>query len=545
MRRYFFLLVSIIIFLSLTGPSIISGNFAFVFDMGRDQLWTRDMVELRRPTLIGPWGSIAGVFFGPLWFYLLSIPYLIFKGDPRGAVLVPLAANLLTMIIGWQFLRKNKHPIAGNIFAVLYSVSPLAVSLSSFAFHANLLPLTTLLFFIGLYVSHKSLFINHKSLFGLPLSALMASLAYHFEPAAGVMLTGYLLLIFFGRTLIFWFSKKSAGTPEPRTRALATHGRRPWEQASVVLGLFLLPFLPQFIFELRHDFIQTKSLFDYLSGKNTSLGGVLPLSERIVERGAKLGGTLTYSLVAVDSNFWKIILLGLFILAVLSLIKLKKKLKTDEFTVYCLLFTVQFILFHYLAYTFLFPAELKGWYLSGFVSVYILAFSLICDFVYKFSRLFILAVLILIIIRNINPFDRFFGGQKPPLPPETFSAQIEVVDWIYQDAIYKDRPFAVYTYTLPIYDYQYQYLLWWRGVNKYKLLPAEYSYKPGETSYLQYKDRFVSSVWKPEDARLMYLIIEPDNLEFRVAGWMGNFLRLDKLETREFPSKVKVLFGSL
>ena len=36
----------------------------------------------------------------------------------------------------------------------------------------------------------------------------------------------------------------SAGTPEPRTRALATHGRRPWEQASVVLGLLIIILYP-------------------------------------------------------------------------------------------------------------------------------------------------------------------------------------------------------------------------------------------------------------------------------------------------------------
>ncbi|GEM_PF-2221281 len=562
MRRYIFLLISIVILLSLTLPSIVSGNFAFVFDMGRDQLWTRDMVELRRPALIGPWGSIAGVFFGPLWFYLLSIPYLIFRGDPRGAVLVPLAVNLLTMIIGWQFLRKNKHPIAGNIFAILYSVSPLAVSLSSFAFHANLLPLTTLLFFIGLYVFHKSLFINHppaiafgdsrwravKSLFGLPLAALSASLAYHFEPAAGVMLTG-----FFGLALIFTRVKircqirtlklrSSVAWTETTSRSKHTLGY------SIIIAIivFLLPFLPQFIFELRHDFIQTKSLMAYFSGENTSLGGVLPLGERIVERGVKLGGTLTYSLFTVDSNLWKIIFLGIFILALLALTKLKKFiLNIDSFTLYSLLFTLYFLSFHYLAYTFLFPAELKGWYLSGFVSIYILAISLILDFLYKFSRLLILAVLMFIAIRNINPVNRFFITNPSQPVPETLSSQIEVVDWIYQDAIYKNKPFAVYTYTPPIYDYQYQYLLWWRGINKYKLLPAEYSYKPGETSYLQYKDRFVSSVWKPEDARLMYLIIEPDNQQFRVDGWMGDFPKSGQLETKEFPSKVKVLFGTI
>ena len=70
MRRYFFLLISIVALLVLTLPSIISGDFAFVFDMGRDQLWTRNMVELRRPTLIGPWGSIRSI----LWaFMVLSL----------------------------------------------------------------------------------------------------------------------------------------------------------------------------------------------------------------------------------------------------------------------------------------------------------------------------------------------------------------------------------------------------------------------------------------------------------------------------------------
>ena len=42
---------------------------------------------------------------------------------------------------------------------------------------------------------------------------------------------------FFGWALIFSL-RKSAGTSEPRNRALVTHGRRPWEQVSVVWGAF-------------------------------------------------------------------------------------------------------------------------------------------------------------------------------------------------------------------------------------------------------------------------------------------------------------------
>ena len=205
MRRYIFLLIAIALLLAQTLPTILSGRFTFAFDMGRDLLWVRNMVELKKPTLIGPWGSIAGVYFGPFWYYLLAIPYIIFNGDPRTAVTIPLAANLLAIIIGWMFLRRHKNPVAADIFALLYSVSPMIVSLSSFAFHANLLPLVTLIFAIGLfnfYVNPKKSLKLSSIFLNLPLSALSASLAYHLEPAAGVMLTGFLGLWLIGQIII-------------------------------------------------------------------------------------------------------------------------------------------------------------------------------------------------------------------------------------------------------------------------------------------------------------------------------------------------------
>ena len=447
MRRYFFLLISIAVLLLLTLPSIVSGNFTFVFDMGRDQLWTRNMVELRRPTLIGPWGSIAGVFFGPLWFYLLSIPYLIFNGDPRAAVLLPLASNLTAMIIGWKVLRKYNHSQAADLFAVLFGVSPAIVGLSSFAFHANLLPLVTLLFFIGLYVFHKSLFINHKSLIGLPLSALMASLAYHFEPAAGVMLTVLLGLWSIGTIII----KKIK-----INRSLI----RLFVYSFIA---FTIPFLPQFIFELRHDFIQTKSLMAYFQGQNHSLGGELALGQRVTERITKLAGTLTHSLFPTEFTSGKWIIFIAFILLVVIFIKKKTESRYD-FSHFLLLFTLYFLLFHYLAYTFLFPAELKGWYLYGFPPLFILSMSLILENVKSKSKLLSVLVTVftaIIVFISVNPIQRLFGA-KDPMPPETLGAQMEVVDWVYKDAVAKSQPFAVYTYTPPVYDFHYEYLLWWR-----------------------------------------------------------------------------------
>jgi len=532
MRRYFFLLISIALLLLLTLPSIISGNFTFVFDMGRDQLWTRNMVELKRPTLIGPWGSIAGVFFGPLWFYLLSIPYLIFNGDPRAAVLLPLASNLAAMIIGWKVLHRYNHPQAADFFAILYGVSPAVVGLSSFAFHANLLPLATLLFFLGLYNFYRSLFINHKSSFvGLYLSSLMASLSFHLEPAAGVMLT-----IFFGLWVI--------GTIISNKVKINHSFIRLFIYSFIV---FVIPFLPQFIFELRHDFIQTKSLTAYFQGKNPSLMGELALDQRVTERITKMAGTLTHSLFPTESTSGKWIIFSAFIL--LAVIYLTKKIKErqNDFSHYFLLFTIYFLLFHYLAYTFLFRAELKNWYLSGFIPLYILSMSLMLEDIKHRSKTYgnlIIIFTVIIVYISINPVQRFFKA-KDPISPENLGAQMDVVDWIYKDAVAKSQPFAVYTYTPPVYDYHYEYLLWWKGTRKYNLLPAEFSYRPGETSYSQYKTEFMSKQWKPEDAKLIYLIIEPDSLAKRLTGWMGNFPKAKQLETKEFPSKVKVLFGTI
>lgn len=548
MRRYFFLLISIALLLLLTLPPIISGNFTFVFDMGRDQLWTRNMVELKRPTLIGPWGSIAGVFFGPLWFYLLSIPYLIFNGDPRAAVLLPLASNLAAMIIGWKILRKYNHPQAANFFAILYGVSPAIVGLSSFAFHANLLPLATLLFFLGLYNFYSSSSIIHHPLSGLPLSALMASLSFHLEPAAGVMLT-----IFFGLALIFTLVKISwqIRTPKLSSSAAWTETTRRSKHTlgpSIIIAIlaFTIPFLPQLIFELRHDFIQTKSLTAYFQGKNLSLMGELALDQRVTERITKLAGTLTHSLFPTEFTSGKWIIFTAFILLVVIL--LKKKTESDRgFSHYSFFFTLYFLLFHYLAYTFLFPAELKNWYLYGFAPLYILSMSLILEKIKLRSKTYSNLVIIftaVIAYISFNPVERFFK-EKDSMPPETLGAQMEVVDWIYKDAVAKSQPFSVYTYTPPVYDYHYEYLLWWKGTRIYNLLPAEFSYRPGETSYSQYKMEFMSKQWKPEDAKFIYLIIEPDSLAKRLTGWMGNFPKAKQLETKEFSSKVKVLFGPI
>lgn len=528
MRRYIFLLIAITLLLSQTLPTIFNGRFTFAFDMGRDLLWVRNMVELKKPTLIGPWGSIAGVYFGPLWYYLLAIPYTIFNGDPRAAVAVPLAANLTAIIIGWLFLRRRQHWIAADVFALLYSASPMIVSLSSFAFHANLLPLTMLLFIIGLYEGPALPLVRPgliKQLAGFPLSALSASISYHLEPAAGVMMTGFLGIWLIAHII---FGKIKINYSFIRLFAYS-------------LILFIIPFIPQIIFELRHNFIQSKSLIAYFQGENTSLGGVLPLSERITERFFKISDTLSYSLLSNEVEFLKPIFAFIFLFACLTMGLLSRLSQNqNNMAINYSLLTINFLVFHYLGYTFLFLAELKSWYLSGFASLFILTTVLIIEKLFVYRRFLGVVAVAAFMLWNTNGFTKLIPKNNQTAAPETLTAQLEVVDWIYQDGLKSIEPFSVYTYTPPIYDYSYQYLIWWRGKNRYGKLPAQFNYLPDETSYLPEKEKFISADWKPQDAKIIYLIIEPETIEFRRRGWLGHFAALDTIDKTEFSSGVIV-----
>lgn len=521
MRRYIFLLISIAIFLSATLPTIIGGHSYFTFDMGRDLLWTRNMVELKKPTLIGPWGSIAGVYFSPYWYYLLAIPYILFRGDPRSAIIVPLIFNIAVIIIGWRYLKKEKHLIAANIFALIFAASPMVINLSSFAFHANLLPLATLIFLIGLI---------NKNIF---LSAFVASLSYSLEPAAAFMLTLFLAIF------VLW-------------QLIKKHSFISFRSLIISIFLFITPFAPQIIFEIRHQFIQTKSLIAYFTGQNTSLGGNLPLLQRIPERIDKFSGILSYSLFPVETNWIKWILTIIFILLTIIFLKnsfviarqftlsLPKGGNLYRFVHYSLVF----ILFHYLAYVFIFPAELKGWYLSGFAVVYIFIFSVFSEnIIQKIPQISWLVYfgLFLLTFHNLGFTQRHSRRSGPPPTPETFKAQLEIVDWIYQDALSEKQPFAVYTYTPPIYDYNYQYLIWWRGTQKYHFLPAEFSYLPNKNDYLPYMSRFISVNWLPQQAQLIYAIMEPEQGTWKQKDWLDNFKDLEVINTNVYPSGLTVI----
>src|SRR3989344_2754944 len=173
---------------------IIRDSVPFAYDMGRDLLWAKDISFYHIPTLIGPAGSIWGVYFGPLWFYFLSIPLLISGGHPISAVYFTASTIILTGALAYFLFFKYIGKRLAFILAIIILFSAALINISTFAFHANLLPLLTFLtiYFCFLAIVKNPIYIS--------LSFLFVSLMFHADPAPAVVFTSIPMFV-------FWFFK--------------------------------------------------------------------------------------------------------------------------------------------------------------------------------------------------------------------------------------------------------------------------------------------------------------------------------------------------
>ncbi|MBI2599039.1 hypothetical protein HYW40_02380 [Candidatus Curtissbacteria bacterium] len=462
----------------------------FAYDMGRDLLWAKDISFYHIPTLIGPAASIWGVYFQPFWYYFLASPLLISGGNPLSAVYATASTVVLTGILAFILFRKYLPKIYIFTLTVLLLFSSNLVNISTFAFHANTLPLLTLLvtYFTFLAVVKNPLY--------LALSTLAVSLMFSADPAPAVAFT--IVLVFF--FLFFKFFKSKQGL---KTFLLS-------------LIAYLIPFIPQILFELRNNFIQTKSLLAYFMGNNPSLSGHLPLLERIPNR------ILVY-FDFLKSNFapQNLLAIGLIIFTVFGIYKLakaKSKFSTFNFQL-SILFKINLYIFiiTFLVNTFLVTVEIKNWYLYGLaVNV---AFLIVFALIGLKSKGGLLIFLIIFLTTNLMPVARNEKIAKSKKDPAQLSNQMRAIELIYQDT---QTPFSVYVYTPSVYDLNYQYLFWWQGVEKRRGLPSDFAYLPNKPDYVRNKSKYFVN---PKMENTIYLIIEnaPENEFYTSASWQTNF----------------------
>lgn len=330
-----FLVVVFGLVLLLLSSHLWNGDILFHTDLARDFLVLEELIETKNPTLIGPRsGGIPGVFHGPLWYYLSLIPFVLSKGDP--------------VIMGWFWWLLGVISSLVLLTLTYKLTKNLTISiLVAIGFSLKLLPLATspvnnymadlfsfLVFAVWLaWLQKPSLKLAMAGWFGL-------GLLVQFQMAFAVPIA----LVWFPVFLFYLYRNKKY-------------------QHLLSVILFVPPILSFIFFEVRHDFLQTRSVLSYLQLEKS---GELSLIERLLQRllSAFGDGLNIYSLPA----FFAPIITGIFCWFGL---KTKNKLVKNAIT----LFTVWYVGWWILAC--LFSGTIWIYYFSPFFGILFLCIGLI------------------------------------------------------------------------------------------------------------------------------------------------------------------------
>lgn len=486
----FFVLFILFLGVGLRAQETFSHNFLFLLDQGRDMMAVKSIIYDHHPTLIGPSTSLRGVFQGPFWYYLLGLPTFIFGGDPWGGVLLMLIISVAVIIVVYFWIRKLFGEKAGITTLFLFAISPEAAAAATYAWNPHpmwLLIVTYIFSFYGV--------INISTKFNLLLWPLIG-LMFHFQTALAVFILASSVIY------IFFFSRKSI---------LNRH--------FLVGVIFLLcTFLPQVLFDLRHDFLMTKSILSIFGGSEQGLfvrgenhGYFDLVNSHII---SFYNNFRSAFVVAGYLKYFPDFAIGIIILAFLFVNRIKLFLKKESLFILILSRLILIVL----VLSFIYPFPIRYWFLTGFQSFYLIILGLILSKIYVnfLGKVILIPLFIILIFNSLQRIDLLYF--KPPNDggAEKIKGKLSAIDFIYKDS--RGKSFGLLVFTPPVYSYAYDYLIWWYGNNKYKYVP--YSDKKG----------------------IFYLMIEVDKSKpWSYKGWLETVVKTGTiLETTNLPSGLTV-----
>lgn len=460
----------------LRAQETLSNNFLFLIDQGRDMMAVKNIVFDHHLTLIGPYTSLQGVFQGPLYYYLLSIPTFILNGNPWGGVFLMLIISLCVMIVSFFWMKKLFGVKAATVTLFLVAICPAAVAAATYIWNPHPMWLLVTFFIFIFYEAQKD---KKYHLFLWPIIALM----FHFQTALAV----FILLGSFLYFLIF--------------------ERKNFRKKEFYYGLLIsiLFFLPQIIFELKHNFLMTKSVLILLMGKDQ---GLFTKGEHT--NFLNLINSHPYEFyVNFNSSFlhegiMQNIPLFLFIFLIFMLLfgrKIKVVSEKENNFIWILTRLVIILLFLMLIY----PFPIRYWFLTGFEMFYIIPLGLLLSKLLNFAKskllLYLFFVLVIFYLKPVI-YDLYFHPDYGGIAK--IKGKSDAIDFIYKDA--NGKPFNLLVFTPPVYTFAYDYLIWWKAKEKYNYVPGN------------------------EKKGIFYLLIEPDsNQPWSYKGWEETVIKTGKV----------------
>lgn len=158
-RHLFVLLLLILILATFLRFYRLSEYMTFLGDEGRDALVIKSILLDHHIPLIGPPTSIGNIYLGPLYYYMMAIPMMIFWLNPVAAAGMNAFIGVLTVFLIYFLSKRLFNKEAGLLASFLYAVSPVNIIYSRSSWNPNPAPFFACL---GMYCVYKTH--NEKSL---------------------------------------------------------------------------------------------------------------------------------------------------------------------------------------------------------------------------------------------------------------------------------------------------------------------------------------------------------------------------------------------
>ena len=458
-KKYWFL----ISFLCLTTLAIIlrwypihGGLFTFEYDMAKDSLIMLEMYQYKDPSLVGPTTSIPGLFYGPAWYYIALIPNILMNFTPFAGVIVVWLGVAINIYLFKKYV--------GTFEAFLYAVSSGLIGAQQNAWT----PYMTTLIIGPLLIVLTKIKSNKKiDTVQLELVAALTSLLFHFQPAYGIV-----------------------AIPVVLAPLVVKKIRPSMKQIGIALGVFSASFVPFVLFEIKNNFIQSKSLLAFIQNFGTESSVIEPNATgigRLGEVASEIVTTAGQALSPIHPNFWY----GLLIVLI-TLLYLKHHKNRDES-----LPVLYFIVGTFLLYLVL---PVKAYYLVALMPVWIYAVG---GYFTGIKSIFKPAIMFFFLVLAIlhAGWQRQTYLDLANRTADLYQPKQIAVDTVYDMA--NGAEFSSYQFVPQVYDYTYQYIF----LNKIRQgaqIPAEFSYAPEKTDYNTYKH--IDAI--QTDSELVFLIVE-------------------------------------
>lgn len=220
----------------------IDKTFIFQNDEGRDALIAYKMIDSGRPVLLGPETSVGNMYLGPLYYYLMVPSLILSKLDPVGPAIMVAILGIITTYLVYLLGKKSFNYPVGVIAALFYALSPIMLHHSRSSWNPNVLS-----FFVALLL----LLPNFKKPIWQICFGLLVGIIFQLHYVA-LILPGFMFLI-----TTFNYLKN---------RQFQSF----FSFCFTALIGFLLSSSPFWLFEYRHDFVNTSAFFSYLSSKTAT-----------------------------------------------------------------------------------------------------------------------------------------------------------------------------------------------------------------------------------------------------------------------------------